>query len=104
MGAEIESLGLRLVLRGDFAKMRVNPIPHYYMAQLTIQNLDEALMVRLRSRAQAEGVSVETAAKEILIAAFDPKPSTGLNLARSIQQLCFTIDLTGTQVWRSLDV
>ena len=54
------------------------------MASITIRNLNDELMTRLRTRAVGNGRSLEDEAKLILRDAVGPKPSSR-NLARIIR-------------------
>lgn len=54
------------------------------MASLTIRNLNDEVMTRLRARAVANGRSLEEEAKRILRDAVGPKPSSR-NLASIIR-------------------
>ena len=57
------------------------------MASLTIRNLDEDLMARLRARAMQHGRSIEDEARCILLAALtvEAEPATGAALAKGIR-------------------
>ena len=57
------------------------------MASITIRNLNDEVMTRLRARAVANGRSLEEEAKLILRDAVGPKPSSR-NLASIIRSHC----------------
>ena len=57
------------------------------MATLTIRNLDQALMARLRARAMQHGRSIEEEARCILLAVLkdEAEPETGATLVKAIR-------------------
>ena len=57
----------------------------YYMASLTIRNLDNNLKVQLRMRAARHGCSMEAEVRTILTQVLN-MPVTGQNLATAIHQ------------------
>lgn len=62
------------------------------MADITIRNLDDALMQRLRRRAARHGRSMEEEAREILAAALAEGHRSGSNLAESARRRFAEVD------------
>lgn len=62
------------------------------MANITIRNLDEALMERLRKQAARHGRSMADEAREILASAVAEGPRSGFNLAESVHRRFAEVD------------